>query len=370
MTAIRGNSQIKDNTIFPDQISATNSPANGNSLVFNNGEFSWTSISGIGGQSNFLDLDDTPNSYGGQQGKFVQVNVAETGLVFTSSSTGTHNSLSGLQGGTGNEYYHLTNTEHSALVGGNITTIHSHALTSGNSNVIYNNTNSFNNVLTSGDITVQTALETLDTYARNANEIWGTAIDNSVPVSGQVLTFDGTVWSPADASGGSGFIEIGSFTVSGTTATYSGIPNTYRHLLIKGIGKSTKNSSAFEDAIVYFNNDTTTTNYKYSARFVYGTGSAGALGGNDGLLLNMPSAQVSPSQRGCTVDVRIDFYTNTTFYKYAYGSTKAYRSDVGQILIDGLSEWANTAAISRIDIILKDGNSWETGTEFILYGSD
>ena len=44
----------------------------------------------------------------------------------TFGSTQTHNNLSGLQGGTSNEYYHLTSSQHIGLTAGNNTTLHNH----------------------------------------------------------------------------------------------------------------------------------------------------------------------------------------------------------------------------------------------------
>jgi len=41
-------------------------------------------------------------------------------------STQNHDGLSGLQGGTTNEYYHLTNAQHTGLTGGNDTSLHKH----------------------------------------------------------------------------------------------------------------------------------------------------------------------------------------------------------------------------------------------------
>jgi len=44
------------------------------------------------------------------------------------SGVSDHNALTGLQGGTTDEYYHLTETEHTELTGGAETTLHKHAL--------------------------------------------------------------------------------------------------------------------------------------------------------------------------------------------------------------------------------------------------
>jgi hypothetical protein len=55
-------------------------------------------------------------------------------------STTNHNATSGLQGGTTNEYYHLTSAQHSGLTGGSATTLHTHNsdnITEGTTNLFF-----------------------------------------------------------------------------------------------------------------------------------------------------------------------------------------------------------------------------------------
>jgi len=82
----------------------------------------WSVITGISetiAGLKFTDLSDTPSAYTGQAGKVVKVNVGETGLEFGVGGGGVsaHNDLTGIQGGTAGEYYHLTSADNTELTG-------------------------------------------------------------------------------------------------------------------------------------------------------------------------------------------------------------------------------------------------------------
>lgn len=79
---------------------------------------------GGGGATTYLGLTDTASSYAGQAGKHVIVSSGETGLEFTAND---HNLTTSIQGGTTDEYYHLTAARHALLVGGADTDLHFHA---------------------------------------------------------------------------------------------------------------------------------------------------------------------------------------------------------------------------------------------------
>jgi hypothetical protein len=61
----------------------------------NNGTITLASSGGGTGGGSFLELDDTPNTYVGQQGKIVAVNAAQTGLEFIDSASGNAANIGG-----------------------------------------------------------------------------------------------------------------------------------------------------------------------------------------------------------------------------------------------------------------------------------
>jgi hypothetical protein len=98
----------------------------------------------------------TVSTLSGGLNQIITVNAA--GLLQKSGNTiasiSVHSSLTGLQGGTTNEYYHLTNTQQSKLTAGGTTTLHKHNhnlssnLQGGTTNEYYHLTSAKNSVIT------------------------------------------------------------------------------------------------------------------------------------------------------------------------------------------------------------------------------
>jgi len=89
-------------------------------------------------------LPDHVDNFGALRAKII---IAKNATAFTevqniktanfqAISASDHNELTGLQGGTSNEYYHLTNTQYTDLTDGGITTLHTHASSGGISDII------------------------------------------------------------------------------------------------------------------------------------------------------------------------------------------------------------------------------------------
>lgn len=94
-----------------------------------------TSQSGTGGSGASLAFQDegvplgipgTVNFVGENVSVTLSGTVARVYVTGSSGGVSDHNSLSGLQGGTGSQYYHLSQPEHLGLVGGLLTELHDH----------------------------------------------------------------------------------------------------------------------------------------------------------------------------------------------------------------------------------------------------
>lgn len=94
-----------------------------------------TSQSGTGGGASLAFQDEgvplgtpgTVNFVGGNVSVTISGTVARVFVTGSSGGTTDHNSLTGLQGGTGSQYYHLNYSEWGGLVTGSLTYLHKHS---------------------------------------------------------------------------------------------------------------------------------------------------------------------------------------------------------------------------------------------------
>jgi hypothetical protein len=178
--------------------------------------------------------------------------------------------------------------------------------------------------------------------------------------------------------GGNAVILPGSYDAIGTavvgaggqtTVTFTSIPQTYKHLQLRGIGRSTRAISG-ESAWLYFNNDTGTNSY--SVHGISGNGSAASAygiptpngGGVQGGLIPGSTA-TTDCFGGFVIDI-LD-YTNTNKHTTTRSLTGQDLNGSGTMrLISSL--WMNTAAVTSIKIDTQGGGDFVRYTQFDLYG--
>lgn len=174
---------------------------------------------------------------------------------------------------------------------------------------------------------------------------------------------------------GSGGASLSSYesiaTATGTgssgTITFSSIPSTFKHLQIRGIGRT---DGGNVNGLLRFNSDSGT-NYAY--HILYGDGSAaGAQGFASDTSINFARTAVSTSTAdvlgGTVVDI-LD-YGSTTKNKTVrafFGFDMNTASTTYQVRI-GSGLWMNTNAITSISLIAGGSANWTTQTTFALYG--
>ena len=173
-------------------------------------------------------------------------------------------------------------------------------------------------------------------------------------------------------SSGVGRELIGSQTISVTgsskTITFLNVPQTYNSLEIEVFGRATRVGSPSDSVYLFFNNDTTQTNYRYTFDGARAAGTADMSGGAEARIGVLAAASAGANSPGGFSAI-VPSYTNPWFNKVAY-SIGGYRTDDSSafgFVKTGAIEWVSVAPITRVDI-QSAVDSFATGTSVRLYG--
>jgi hypothetical protein len=150
------------------------------------------------------------------------------------------------------------------------------------------------------------------------------------------------------------------------TITFSSIPNTYKHLQIRGIGR-TSNAVTDENIVLQFNSDTTS---NYSTHWLNGNGST-ASGNVDTPFTKIPFARTSGASSGAnifgvTVCDILD-YADTNKYKTVRALSGHDENGSGVIQLRS-GFWRSTSAITTITIQNDSVANMAQYSSFALYG--
>jgi hypothetical protein len=157
-------------------------------------------------------------------------------------------------------------------------------------------------------------------------------------------------------------------TGSSGTITFTSIPQTYKHLQIRGLARSTEAAGASNLYIKSFNSDAGT---NYAHHRLTGNGSTVTANGqatqSDIILGQVPAAS-SSANLACVFIIDILDYASTSKYKTIRAFTgqdtnNAFNGQVG--LWSGL--WQSTSALTSLSLSL-DGGNFNTISTFALYG--
>ena len=164
------------------------------------------------------------------------------------------------------------------------------------------------------------------------------------------------------------FESIATIVADGTSATltFSNIPQTYKHLEIRGIGQASYSSNDWGTVGVRFNGDSAG---NYTRHGLNGTGSStpnsyGITGTNyadcgNGAYLNTGSTV------GASIISILD-YTNTNKYTTVRGFSGVDNNGIGAIGL-GTGVWLNANAVTSITIFQQNAN-FTNKTTYALYG--
>jgi len=171
-------------------------------------------------------------------------------------------------------------------------------------------------------------------------------------------------WKPNGAYESLSTITVPSGGVA--SITFAVIPNTYRHLEIRAVGRTTA-AAADHYASLIFNNDTAT-NYSYKDLRGDGSGTPAwtALANQPAIYLQRyAGGSSSASLFGATVTTILD-YANLNKNKTLKSIGGVDKNGSGLIyLVSG--SWRNLSSISSITITPEAG-SWAEHSQFSLYG--
>jgi hypothetical protein len=179
---------------------------------------------------------------------------------------------------------------------------------------------------------------------------------------------DGTGnWSaPAGSGGGRTLLATDSPTTN--TVSFTSISGAYSKLVVEYVARSTRAAQTSDPMTISLNNDTTSTNYRLSAIRVTAAGTAAHFGQDGGQYTDPPAASSAAGSAEVGF-VEIPFYAGTTFNKQVsirYNNRRDTSSTHEIVSFVGM-EWENTAAVTRIDFVLTNGN-FVSGSTFNLYG--
>jgi hypothetical protein len=187
----------------------------------------------------------------------------------------------------------------------------------------------------------------------------------AVGTNGQVLTADSTAatglkWAAA-TSGGMTLINTGGTALTGATTTVSSIPGTYKELKIyvTDFYASGVNTSFF-----YLNTDSTASNYAYSGTRLFGSNLTGVIGENNSSAISYIGAPASDQNNNLVIS--IPNYADTTANKI-YTAHSGVKDGSNNAVTLTAHRWANTAAITAINLQCESGKTWSGGTIYV-YG--
>jgi hypothetical protein len=172
-------------------------------------------------------------------------------------------------------------------------------------------------------------------------------------------------FSPSAQASESGFYSIATQSAGSGGASYiefTNIPQTYKHLQIRAVvfqGVRTNVST------MYFNGDTTASNYRYQVGYGDGGGSNGATATYDASY--SPWAGGGTTSQPAAMILDIYDYTNTNKWKIygCFDGTVTGDGD-GSLALSG-GRWESTSAITSIKFT-PYATTYSQYTQFCLYG--
>jgi hypothetical protein len=162
---------------------------------------------------------------------------------------------------------------------------------------------------------------------------------------------------------GGDFESIATVTVGSggaANATFSNIPQTYKHLQIRGIAKPTTNVGAL---LIYFNGQ----NINHNQHYMYGDG-AGTTAGYEStnpFLYSFSSSVLTANMFGAGIVDILD-YSDSNKFTTARALTGRDLNGSGEIVLTSVL-YRSTSAITEIKLNMNTGNIAEFSS-FALYG--
>lgn len=171
--------------------------------------------------------------------------------------------------------------------------------------------------------------------------------------------------------------KIASTTVGSNTSTvtFSSIPATYDHLLVRTSVRTNRNADGYADVSFYFNGENTGSNYR-SGGFSGGNGSVGSIGFGNGnttsyfLMSSVVTSESNYQYYFANGEIFIPNYRSSTPKVGRWESHAPSWQSVASkgIMRLGPVSWNNTNAITSITFKDENGATIQQYSTFELYG--
>ena len=163
------------------------------------------------------------------------------------------------------------------------------------------------------------------------------------------------------------FESITTTTLSTATSSvaFSSIPETYKHLQIRGIARSSRAAFASDPLLIQVNSDTAT---NYSWHYLVGDGSSASsnAGATQSSMTNYLIANNTVSNVFGAFVIDVLDYANTNKYKTFRSLMGVDNNGAGWIALNS-GNWRSTSAITSITLTAQNGNLMQYSS-FALYG--
>ena len=154
---------------------------------------------------------------------------------------------------------------------------------------------------------------------------------------------------------------------SATTLSFTSIPQTYKHLQIRFIGRDTYNSGGSQtDSNLYMKFNGSSASYRNHS--LYGDGSTSGSGSSTDPFAGRLTGYNSTAGMFGTGVLDILNYTSTSQNKTIKGLSGWDQNGSGLIFFLSELWYATPAPITQIDLTTGNGTAFATGSQFALYG--
>jgi hypothetical protein len=177
------------------------------------------------------------------------------------------------------------------------------------------------------------------------------------------------LWDQETLQSGMFALATVSLTSTASSIVFSGIPQNYTHLQVRGFLRSDKSADTNADLYLWLNGDLSSNNY--TRHYLRSNGaSASALGygtGNNPVAGEATGASSTAGVFGCTVIDILD-YTNTSKNKIVstfHGQDQ--NGSQGNVWLTS-SAWLSTSAVTSLTFTLQASTNFVQYSQFALYG--
>jgi len=177
------------------------------------------------------------------------------------------------------------------------------------------------------------------------------------------------LWDQETFQSGMFALATVSLTTASSSIVFSGIPQNYTHLQVRGLLRSDKSADTNADLYLWLNGDLSGNNY--TRKYLRGNGSAASsLGygnGNNPVAGEATGASSAAGTFGSTVIDILDYTSSSknTVVRTFHGQEQ--NSSAGNVWLTS-SVWLNTAAVTSLTFTLQASTNFVAYSSFALYG--